>query len=391
MAERLRILVCDDEPGMRLGVVRALRNFAAHLTDINEDVLFDVDQAETGEEALEKIHAQAPDILLLDYKLPGMNGLDVLEKVEIDPAEMLTVMITAYASLETAITATKRGAYDFLPKPFTPDELKNTVRKTAGRLVLSRQAKKLAEEKRQVRFQFISVLAHELKAPIAAIMGYLRILQDKSAGDDPAVYEQMVERCVIRLDGMQKLIYDLLDLTRIESGQKKREVSEVDVVEVARRSIETVTPDARARDIDVNLHAPETLPMTGDSGELEIIFNNLTSNAVKYNRDGGRVDVTLTASDEEVTISVADTGIGMSPEDVDRLFGEFVRIKNARTRNILGSGLGLSILKKLIHLYGGEVRVESELDKGTTFHVTLKRHHEYVPDAESDDEASLGA
>jgi signal transduction histidine kinase len=383
MAERLRVLVCDDEPGMRLGVVRALRNFTPHLSDIDQEVLFDVDQAETGEEALKKINAAAPDILLLDYKLPGMNGLDVLEQVEVDPAEMLTVMITAYASLETAITATKRGAYDFLPKPFTPDELKNTIRKTAGRLVLARQAKKLAEEKRQVRFQFISVLAHELKAPIAAIMGYLRIMQDRSAGDDPEVYEQMVDRCAIRLEGMQKLIYDLLDLTRIESGQKKREVSRVDLVEAARRSVETVQPDADTRDIDVNLHAPESLEMTGDLGELEIIFNNLVSNAVKYNRDGGTVDITITATDEEVTISVADTGIGMSAEDVERLFGEFVRIKNARTRNILGSGLGLSILKKLIHLYDGDVRVESEPDAGTTFHVTLKRHHEYVPEPET--------
>ncbi|MFP4054505.1 MAG: sensor histidine kinase [Phycisphaerae bacterium] len=388
MAETLRILVCDDEPGMRLGVVRALRSFKAVLPDIDEEINFDVDQAETGEEALQKISAQTPDILLLDYKLPGMTGLDVLEKVGVDPADMLTVMITAYASLETAITATKRGAYDFLPKPFTPDELKNTIRKTAGRLVLARQARKLAEEKRQVRFQFISVLAHELKAPIAAIMGYLRIMEDKSAGDDPTVYDQMVDRCIVRLDGMQKLIYDLLDLTRIESGQKKRQVSEVDVVEVARRSIETVLPDARNRQIDVNLHAPDSLTMTGDASELEIILNNLTSNAVKYNRDGGRVDVTLSATDEETTLAVSDTGIGMTPEQQERLFGEFVRIKTPQTRNILGSGLGLSILKKLIHLYDGEVDVQSEPEMGTTFTVTLKRHHEFQPEEATEESAT---
>ncbi len=376
MAETLRILVVDDEPGMRLGVSRALRNFSAHLPDVDTDAEFEVDQAESGEEALEKINAARPDILLLDHKLPGMSGLDVLEQIDLGPADMLTIMITAYASLDTAITATKRGAYDFLPKPFTPEELKNAVRKAAGRLMLSRQARQLEQEKRQVRFQFLSVLAHELKAPLAAIDGYLQIMKEGLGDGDPAQQQHMVQRCLVRLDGMRKLIFDLLDLTRIESGQKTRELGEVDLVEIARRSIETVAPTADQKGVAVELHADESLPMLGDAGELEIILNNLVSNAVKYNVDDGRVDVTVGADDETVTLEVADTGIGMAPEDVERLFGEFVRIKNAKTRAITGSGLGLSILKRLSTLYDGDIHVASEVDKGSTFTVTLKRWHQ---------------
>ena len=112
--------------------------------------------------------------------------------------------------------------------------------------------------------------------------------------------------------------------------------------------------------------------MTADRGEIEIILNNLVSNAVKYNRDGGRVDVTLAREGPAVTIRVADTGIGMTQEEAAKLFADFVRIKNAKTRNILGSGLGLSTVKKLAMLYHGDVRVESQPGVGSTFTVVLR-------------------
>ena len=370
--ETLRILATDDEPAMLAAVARALRDYTVHLPDVNAEVGFVVDQASTGEEALEKIEADRPHILLLDYKLPGISGLDVLDRVAKDPQpDLLTIMMTAYASLETAVTATKRGAYDFLAKPFTPEELRNTVRKAAARLILAQQARKLAQEKRQVRFQFISVLAHELKSPLAAIEGYLRIIHDRTAGDDPAVYERMVQRSLVRIGGMRKLIFDLLDLTRIESGQKQRDLTDVDVRHVARQAIENVDIDARERRIAVELHADQPVVHHGDLSEIEIILNNLVSNAVKYNRDGGRVDVTLRRDNGSCTIRVADTGIGMTKDEAAKLFRDFVRIKNAETRNILGSGLGLSTVKKLAALYNGEVTVDSQPDVGTTFTVVL--------------------
>ncbi len=373
MAETLKLLVADDEPGMRLGVRRALRDFSVSLPDVGVDVGFEVGEAPTGEEAVETVRRDGCHILLLDYKLPGISGLEVLDALSGTP-DLLVIMITAYASLDTAVSAVKRGAYDFLAKPFTPSELKSAVRKAAGRLILAQQARRLAQEKRQVRFQLISVLAHELKAPIAAVEGYLRILRDRTAGDDPSAYEGMVDRSLTRLEGMRKLIIDLLDMTRIESGQKRRDLAEVDAVEVARQAIETVLPRAEERDIAVELHAEGAEPLTADRGELEIILNNLVSNAVKYNRDGGRVDVTVAGEGDEVVLTVADTGIGMDPEEVARVFEDFVRIRNAKTKHIEGSGLGLSIVKKLAALYGGTATVTSEADVGTTFTVTLKRH-----------------
>lgn len=382
-----KILAIDDEPGMRAGIERALRHFVVHVPSVEEDVSFEVDTAGTGEEGLEKIESMQPDLLLLDHKLPGISGLDVLEKLHDHEQErdMLTIMITAYASLDTAVKATKRGAYDFLAKPFTPVELKSSIRKATKHLVLRRKAQALAEERRQVRFQFLSVLTHELKAPLGAVEGFLQVVHDRTAGDDPKVYEQLIERSLVRLRGMQKLIYDLLDLTRIEAGTKKRELADVDVCDVAHSAVELVSQDAASRDISIEIVEPDSLVMRADRGELEIVLNNLVSNAVKYNRDGGNVTVRLDGDDEKVVIEVRDTGIGMSPADTSRLFSDFVRIKNAKTRGILGSGLGLSTAKKIAELYHGSITVDSEVDVGSTFRVELQR--DTTPDDELGDES----
>ena len=371
--EMLRILVVEDEYGMRLAIARALRDYTIHLPEIEGRVGFSIEQAEVAEEALKIINSNPPDIVLLDYKLPGMSGLDLLTQVAALQIDMLVIMITAYASIETAVTATKQGAFDFLAKPFTPMELKETIYKAVKHLLLMRQAHKLAEEKRKVRFQFISVLAHEMKAPLAALDGYLNILRERAAGDSQEVYDHMLDRCLTRIQGMRKMIVDLLDLTRIESGERKRDVSEVDVREVAHAAIDTAAPEAQERAISITLHENGPILMQADRSELEIIFNNLVTNAVKYNRDSGRVEVELHADGGQVSIVVTDTGIGMSSEESARLFSDFVRIKNEKTRNILGSGLGLSTVKKIALLYGGEVSVESEPDKGSKFTVTLNR------------------
>ena len=371
--DTLQVLVTDDEMGMRLGVTRTLRDFSVRVPDVNGDVAFAVDQAESGEEALEKIDRSPPDILLLDHKMPGISGLDVLDRLAGRETDMLTIMITAYASIETAVAATKRGAYDFLAKPFTPDELKSTIRKAAARLILAKQARQLAEEKRRVRFEFIRVLGHELKAPLNAVAGYLDILQNHQLGDDLAAYDELIARSLTRMDGMRKLIADLLDLTQIESGEKNRELTAGRSGRGRRRGHRgRRRAGRRSEPSRVELHSAGPLVISADAREIEIIFNNLLTNAIKYNRDGGRVDVALAARRQA------------GRDRRDRHGHRHERRKNSsgssasscgsatkRPSSILGSGLGLSIVKKLALLYGGDVKVESQPDAGSTFTVTL--------------------
>jgi hypothetical protein len=376
----LRVLVVDDELWIRAAVARDLGEFTVSIPDMNEKVTFQVDEAESGEEALEKINAAPPHIVLLDLKLPGISGLDVLEQVGQKFPETATIMVTAYASIETAVRATKSGAYDFLAKPFTPEELEHVMQKATRHIVVAERAKSLAAEQRKVRFQFISVLAHELKAPLNAIEGYLNVIHDRSAGAEQRVYDEMLSRCVTRTRYMRKMIIDLLDLTRIESGLKKRELTRIDLLDVAQSAVETATPDAAERNVTVYLHCEDPVFLVADRNEVEVVLNNLISNAVKYNHENGCVTITLTPRPGEAEISVSDTGIGMTKEEVDRLFEPFVRIKNDKTVGILGSGLGLAIVRKVASMYDGEVKVASEAGAGSTFTVILR---ETLPEADA--------
>lgn len=367
----LRVLIVDDELGMRQSIQRALVNYKMQLQDIEDEIRFEMETAENGEEALTKITEFKPDILLLDYKLPDMTGLDVLEQIENNDEQILTIMVTAYASLDTAVSAIKSGAFDFLAKPFTPKELRSTISKAARNLIHSREIKKLQEEKRQVRFQFISVLGHELKSPLGAVEGYLNMIKDRTIGNELEKYDNMIERCLIRTDQMRKLIGDLLEMTKIESGQRQRELRDIDLYEIAKSAIESIQPDAYKRNISIYFDCISPLIFCADKSEIEIIFNNLFSNAVKYNIDNGKVNISLKIEEHQLIITVSDTGIGLSADEISSLFRDFVRIKNKKTKDILGSGLGLSTVKKIAKLYGGDVTVKSQPDMGSTFAVSL--------------------
>lgn len=369
--ETLRLAVVDDELGIRLGVTSILSDVTVEIPEVGSRVRLQVSSWSDGESFLSALDETAPQVVLLDSKLPGIGGMEILEGTLSGRPDVVTIMITAYATLESAVRATKLGAYDFLAKPFTPEELRVTVRKAIHHHVLAAQARRLMEENRRVRFQFISVLAHELKSPINAVDGYLDLIRNRLLGDELAAYGDMIERSSLRIGGMRKLINDLLDLTRIESGQRIRTLEPLELAELARAALEGQETAARALELDVTLEAEPGLILQADRMELEMILNNLVSNAVKYNRPGGRVTVRLARRDGAVELEVADTGWGLSREEADRLFSDFVRIKNDHTRDIPGSGLGLSLVKKLCALYGGSVTVESEPTVGSTFRVRL--------------------
>ena len=370
--ENVRVLIVDDEPGMRLGAARVLKKVQAVLPELNLQTAFSCETAENGREALDKLSSTKFDLMLLDYKLPDMSGMEVLAEVKAQNIDVMTVMMTAYASLEVAVSATKNGAFDFLAKPFSPEELESVVTKASSGLLAARQAKLLAEEKKRVRFEFISVLAHELKSPLSAVESYLQLLKGHTMGEAIEDYDGIVARSMIRLGGMRRLIFDLLDLTRIESGEKSRALGIVDVVSVLKDSIENVSADAAEREIEIFLDAPQRIEMWGDTGELQMICNNLVSNAVKYNQDGGKVEITAALSEDELMLKVRDTGIGIDEADRARLFTAFSRIRNRQTENIQGSGLGLSILKRLVELYDGNIELKSTIGVGSTFTAYLK-------------------
>lgn len=367
----LNLLIVDDEPGIISGAKRVLKDFSVGYPFMDEDFTFKILEAETGEKAIEIIESEPIDIILLDNKLPGIDGIEVLEYINEKDMDISVMMITSYASLDLAIKATNNGAFNFVPKPFTPQELKTSIENITKNLYLKRMTSKMREEGKQVKFQFLSVLSHELKSPINAIEGYLKIMKDKQVGDSVDDYMEMIDRSMERIKGMRSLILDLLDLTRIESGKKKRDLRTIDLIEIAKNVIDSFEPLAIQRNIKIHLNSDENVFITADKKEIEIILNNFVSNAVKYNKENGKVFISIKKSDKNLTISVEDTGIGMTEEEQGILFQDFVRIKNNKTKFVTGSGLGLSIAKKMVGLYNGTINLESKPDVGSKFLVSI--------------------
>ena len=166
---------------------------------------------------------------------------------------------------------------------------------------------------------------------------------------------------------------DLLDFTKIRLERKEEKIQEVNLAEVAKGAIVTAQPFAIQMDVNINLDVRSDVIIMADPDDMEIVFNNLISNAVKYNKIGGKAEITIDESDGEAILIFTDTGIGISKNDTENLFAEFVRIKNEKTRNISGSGLGLSIVKKVVELYHDTINVDSTPDEGTVFTIRLPK------------------
>lgn len=369
----LKVLVVDDEPGIRSGVSRILSNFQVNYPFMDEDYTYEVLEAATGEDGIAIIDRDKPDIVLLDNKLPGIQGIEVLEYMRNKKYDTVVAMITSYASLDVALKAHKFGATDFIPKPFTPQELKSSIENITKQQYLKRITHRMNQEGKKVRYQFLSVLSHELKAPLNAVEGYLTMMQEKQYGDRIEDYATPIERSLQRIQGMRTLIMDLLDFTKIRLERKEEKTEEVLLSGIASNSITTVRPYAIQLEVNVNLYVKSEAVIMADPTDMEIIFNNLVSNSVKYNIRGGKADIIIDEDDYYVIAIFSDTGIGIKESDIENLFSEFVRIRNEKTKNITGSGLGLSIVKKVVELYNGTISVDSTPDIGTTFTVRLPK------------------
>lgn len=368
--ETLSILVVDDEPGIRSGIRRILAGHRVSFPFMDDDYIFKCSEAASGEEALAILEKSPPEILLLDNKLPGIDGMEVLEIIKQKKMDIMVAMITSYASLEIAAKATGDGAWDFIPKPFTPAELKSSIDLITKQYFLKKIRRTMKEEGKKIRYQFLSVLSHELKAPINALEGYLRMMKEGELGEGISDYDEVLDRSLQRVDGMRTLIMDLLDFTKIRLERKEEKIEQINLRERAHMALSTIKPLAIQRNISLSFHG-EDIYYNADPSDLDIMFNNLLSNAVKYNHEGGSVELTVKQRDRNLEIRVSDSGIGMSEEEVSQLFKEFVRIKNSRTRGIDGSGLGLSIVSKIAELYGGHIHVKSKPEEGSEFSVIL--------------------
>jgi len=353
------VVVIDDEYAMRLSCQKILAKMGIR-SETFED----------GARGLDGITRLKPDLVVVDLKMPGISGMEVISRVhQIDP-QIVVVVITGYATIDTAIQAMKCGAYDFLPKPFSPEELRLIVKRGLERRRLALEAQRHELERAMLTRRFVTFVSHQLRTPLVAVHQYLSVMQQVE--QSPAARQEWIGRCLVRIEELQNLIADWLTLARVESGTLAREKIQVDLSQVVRGILEGYRDLAAAGRVSLECRVPEEgLFVRGDRNCLTVLFDNLVSNAIKYNRPGGTVTVTGSPQAGETVVSVADSGIGIPEKDLPNLFGEFFRVKDEAAPKAAGTGLGLHICRKIAGEMGGTIDVESQLGTGSRFTVHL--------------------
>lgn len=225
----------------------------------------------------------------------------------------------------------------------------------------------------KVRKDFVANVSHELRTPVTVIKGYAETLLDGVIGDDPKRAVRFVEIIQSHAERLASLIADLLSLSELESATYTLQLQKVSLEGTIRRSCTLLEAKAIARRISVTLPSGSLPPVLADQGRLEQVLVNLLDNAIKYTPEGGSVTIAVADDEGRVSISVSDTGPGIPPESIPRIFERFYRVDASRSRDEGGTGLGLSIVKHIVQLHGGTVSVANNPTKGTTFTFTLKK------------------
>jgi PAS domain S-box-containing protein len=482
--EPIRILLVDDERVIREGCERALA--------CDEYV---IDKAADGEQGVERMQAQAYDMVLLDLMMPGMDGFAVLEWIRAHQPETIVIVVTGFATVAKAVEAMKQGAFDFVGKPFTPDYIRLVVRRAIEKKQLVSEAARLREEKAldslaiareqsrlktvfacmeeailvtdpegvvvlhnpaairmldiqtdpvvgkplgesvrdgsmqamvaeavsklaavtrefapgaisrlylrahcapvatragkvlgsvtvfedisahkqidQHKNEFVAMVAHDLRAPLAAVVQTIYAIRACPA-DDLERREQLLERIAVRLKDQLQMIENLLSLSRLETGALVLHLEPACCAALVDEVLEVVRPKAEARRIQLeDRTATADWWMAVDRDQMRMVLTNLVDNAIKYSPDGGRVTVAARQANGLARLTVEDTGMGIPAEDLPRIFDRFYRVKGKATRGITGSGLGLSLVKRVVEAHNGSVAVDSELQRGTRFTLNL--------------------
>jgi signal transduction histidine kinase len=484
-----KILVVDDERSIRDGVERVLKRMGC-----------EVRTAPDADKALEILDKEAVTVAILDLKMPGMDGMELHQRIREIDERIVVIIITGYATIETAITAMKQGAYDFIPKPFEPDHLKIVVNRALEKIRLSREAEALQAERErtlvdldreksrtrtiieslpigmvvtntqgevvlknpaflqslelaeapdygeqidacvadggfcdfvralsggeygaegevptyelaisgnkyllargrpvlneknecigavvtlsnitslkmldQLKTEFVAKVSHELRSPLSTIHEQLATVLKDVTAEEPEVDQDLIERAKEKTNALISLIGDLLDLSRIESGSLTENRRPVQLADLLSSMVDFLGSRAQSKGQSLTLDiSKEPLPeITADPMALESIFGNLVTNAVNYTPEGGEIKVAAWTEDQQLKVSVSDTGFGIAGKHQSKIFERFYRVKDEKTRHITGTGLGLPIVKGLVDSMHGRIELESEPGKGSTFTVTL--------------------
>lgn len=358
-----KVLVIDDEEIARISCQRVLRREGIQVT-----------LAASGREGLELLMREPHDLVLVDLKMPEMDGVEVARRIQHFDRNIVVIIITGYATIESAVAVMKEGAYDYLPKPFTPDELLIVVRRGLEKRRLDRESRALREEKEAMERNFITMVTHQLRSPMAAIFQYLEVLLSDIGGELNAVQREMLERARERLEGLLQLINDWLDMSRIQAGEILNRLQATPLAACVDAALAGLELAAKEKNVQIITNIPADLPpVQADPDTFREVLSNVIANAIKYNHAGGAVTISAQQQADWIVLQVADTGPGIDAKEIPFIFDQFYRSKAKEIRQKEGTGLGLAIAQKIMRAHGGKIEVHSRLGEGSVFSIFLNR------------------
>lgn len=412
-----KLLVVDDE-----------ENVAITMGAILEMDGYNVAISTTGADALRRLRQETFDLVLTDLRLDDTDGLAIIGEVcRLDP-DTVSIVLTGFASLESAIKALREGAYDYLIKPCDVDELRAVVARGIERRQLGLQLKARVtelevanetihelnrdlrrrvddataelqqlytqaqahvaqlEELDRLKSRFLSMASHELKTPLTSISGLAQVLLRRmrrrlELGHPPE--QEWIEEQSGHVDRLEllnsqtarlgRLVDELLDVSRIESGKLEFRLGPVDVPALTRAVAERLQLSTTHHTISVEADGAFEALVTADRDHLEQVLDNLVSNAIKFSPEGGKIIVRAVDEGSQVVVSVIDAGVGIPVHQLESVFGLFYQAEDPVSRRTGGMGLGLYISKEIITRHGGQIWAESVQGRGSTFSFSLPR------------------
>jgi len=359
-SEKSLILIIDDEEALRDGCRQVLEKSG-----------YAVLTAEQGIDGIKLARENLPDMAFIDLKMPNLSGMEIIEILSRDIPDIVLVMITGFATIVSAVEAMQKGAYDYLPKPFNPDQLRALTKRGLEHRNLKIETKRLREEKDLMEKNFITFVSHEMRSPLVVIRQYIEALNEIAGERFDKDVREIIERCRKRIQNLEEMVEHWLDISRIENGTLSQQKVSLSLAAIISRSVEEMTPLCRKRGISLETNIPQKLPqITGDEESLVRVFTNIIGNATKYTPEGGKITVTCQHDEYYINASIADTGMGISPDKLSLIFEPFFRCGGKNEKHS-GSGLGLTFCKKIMESHKGCIAVSSKEGEGTTFVLTF--------------------
>lgn len=353
-----RILIIDDEQVVLESCVEILL-----------DRPYDVATAADGNDVLDLLREFQPDLVFVDLKMPGPSGLEVLDTINrVDPT-IVTIVITGYATMATAIEAMQSGAYDFIPKPFTPDQFRLVIGRGLEKRALVLETIALRREKELLSENFAAIVSHELKEPLSAVQQNLFVLSQQLslvATDDQ---RQRLERMKSRVGDLLAIVDTWLRGVTVDLSEIRARFKIVSLSSPIANAVESIGPQAARKGVEVvvDVHGETAY---GDGATLTAAFTNIIGNAVKYSHEGGIVRVAAKELNGRMRVDISDSGVGIPEVEQSHIFDDFYRADTGGFSQS-GAGLGLSLSRRIIDAHNGSVSVESKVGRGTTVTILL--------------------